>query len=355
MQRTYYYYLVRHLAMRWKILSLGALFMTFCLMGFSQSRTVNGTVIGNDQSPLIGASVLIKGTTAGSLTDNEGKFSVSVSPGADTLVVSYIGFATQAVSIAGQSNITITMQPSSASLDEVIVVAYGTQKKETVTGAVAGVKGVDLVKSPAVDLSNSLAGRIPGLVVIQPSGEPGFDGARITIRGNNTLGNSSPLIVIDGIPDRDGGLGRLSPQDIESISVLKDASAAIYGARAANGAILITTKRGSSGKPTVSYDFNVGMSQPTVLPEMSNAVEYANIMNQLPIYKTIPVNEWNTAWESIRTTGIYDSPTDGVETLSANYSPEAVQKHGDGSDPWGFPDTDWFGDAFKTWSSSKQT
>ena len=235
-------------------------------------------------------------------------------------------------------------------VDEVVVVAYGKQKKVTVTGAVVGVSGDKLVKSPAVDISNSLAGRLPGLVVIQPSGEPGYDGATISIRGTNTLGNNSPLIVIDGIPDRAGGLGRLSAQDIESISVLKDASAAIYGARAANGAILITTKRGKTGKPTISYDFNQGWSQPTVIPEMSNAPEYARIMNELPIYRTIPVNEWQAAWQAIQTTGTYDSPTAGVSTLNANYSPDAVRKYEDGSDPWGYPNTDWFGDAFKTWS-----
>lgn len=351
MQGSYYYDspLLRTRS-RWKLLVLGALFMALFQPGYSQTRSVTGTVTGTDQTPLVGASVLIKGTTQGALTDNQGGFTVSVAPGNDTLVVSYIGFATKEVGIAGQSNVTIVMEESGSSLDEVVVVAYGTQKKETVTGAVAGVKGVELVKSPAVDLSNSLAGRIPGLVVIQTSGEPGFDGARVNIRGTNTLGNSSPLIVIDGIPDRDGGLGRLAPQDIESISVLKDASAAIYGARAANGAILITTKRGKTGKPTVTYDLNLGWSQPTVIPEMSNAVEYANIMNELPIYKSVPVDEWGAAWQAVQTNGFYTSPTPGVGTINANYSPEAVRKHGDGSDPWGFPDTDWFGDAFKTWS-----
>jgi TonB-dependent starch-binding outer membrane protein SusC len=132
--------------------------------------------------------------------------------------------------------------------------------------------------------------------------------------------------------------------------VLKDASAAIYGARAANGAILVTTKRGKSGKPTISYSFNQGFSQPTVVPKMSSAVEYANIMNELPIYRTIPANEWKEASNSIKSTGTYDSPTAGVATLNANYSPDAVRKHGDGTDPWGYPNTDWFGDAFKTWA-----
>jgi len=349
MNQNYHAAFCRSIFRRGKSLLLSAILVAGTLQGFSQNR-VTGTVLDQNQSPLIGASVLVKGTTEGSLTDNSGQFTISSSSRLDTLVVSYLGFETQQVAVGGQSNLTINMMESTSSLDEVVVVAYGTQKKETVTGAVAGVKGVDLVQSPAANLSNSLAGRIPGLVVIQTSGEPGVDDPRINIRGTNTLGNSSPLIVIDGIPDRDGGIGRLNPQDIESISVLKDASAAIYGARAANGAILITTKRGTTGKPTVTYDLNLGWSQPTVIPEMSNAVEYATIMNELPIYQTIPVNEWETAWQSIQNTGTYDSPTDGVGTLNANYSPEAVRLHGEGSDPWGYPDTDWFADAFKTWS-----
>ncbi|MDH5608913.1 MAG: SusC/RagA family TonB-linked outer membrane protein, partial [Cyclobacteriaceae bacterium] len=220
--------------------------------------------------------------------------------------------------------------------------------------AVVAVEGKKLIKSPAVEMSNSLAGRLPGLVVIQTSGEPGADGAKINIRGTNTPGKSDPLIVIDGIPGRDGGLGRLSPQDIASISVLKDASAAIYGSRAANGVILITTKRGASGKPALSFDFNQGFTQPTMVPEMSNAGEYANIMNELPIYKSIPVNEWEAAWSSIKSTGSYTSATPGITPLNANFSPDAIQKHIDGSDPWGYPDTDWFADAFKKWAPQKR-
>jgi TonB-linked SusC/RagA family outer membrane protein len=312
-------------------------------------KTIKGKVTNAAGDPLIGASVRAKGTTQGALTNENGEFELTVPDNINALIISYIGFETQEVAITG-STMEIVMEESSSSLEEVVVVAYGTQKKATVTGAVVGVKGDDIMPSPAVDISNSLAGRLPGLVVIQTSGEPGFDGASINIRGTNTLGNSSPLIVIDGIPDRDGGLGRLSPQDIESISVLKDASAAIYGARAANGAILITTKRGKSGKPTVTYDFNQGWSQPTVIPEMSNAVEYANIMNELPIYRTIPVDEWGAAWNGIRTNGVYDSPNPDVATLSANYSPETVALHGAGTDPWGYPDTDWFDGSFKTWS-----
>ncbi|MDN5202196.1 TonB-dependent receptor [Fulvivirgaceae bacterium BMA10] len=316
-------------------------------------KTITGKVTDENGQGLPGASIIVKGTATGTTTDLNGNYKLDV-PDDAILIISYVGYSNQEIAVAGRSTVDVQLVPDLAQLKEIVVVGYGEQEKVTVTGAVTAIEGKELVKSPAVEISNSLAGRLPGVVVIQTSGEPGLDGARINIRGTNTLGNSSPLIVIDGIPDRDGGLGRLSPQDIESISVLKDASAAIYGARAANGAILINTKRGKTGKPTITFDFNQGWSQPTRIPEMSNAGEYANIMNELPIYQTIPVNEWSAAWNSIQSTGIYTSPTPGVSSLSANFSPEAVQKHIDGSDPWGFPDTDWFGDAFKTWSPQKR-
>lgn len=333
----------------WSGILLMAGFLLFGVqLGLAQS--VSGKVVDQEANPLVGVTVVVKGTQTGTSTDGNGSFKINVPAGGNTLVFTYTGFDKQEIALDGRSSYDVTMSEGLASVNEVVVVAYGTQKKATLTGAVVAVAGSELVKSPATDISNSLAGRLPGVVVIQASGEPGYDGATINIRGLNTLGNNSPLIVIDGIPDRDGGLGRLSPQDIESISVLKDASAAIYGARAANGAILITTKRGKTGKPTLTYNLNQGWSQPTVVPNMSNAVEYARIMNELPIYKSIPVEEWGAAWSSIQQNGTYDSPTAGVPTLSANYSPDAIRKHGDGSDPWGYPDTDWFGDAFKTFS-----
>ena len=322
-------------------------FVLLCTGAFCQ-QTISGTVLDGNSDPLLGVNILVKGTGRGTVTDVDGKYSLQASRG-EVLVFSIIGFTSQEITIADNNVINVLLVEGSA-LEEVVVVGYSTQRKVTVTGAVAQVQGEKLVKSPAVDMTNSLAGRLPGLVVIQQSGEPGYDGATVSIRGTNTLGNSSPLIVIDGIPDRAGGLGRLSPQDIESVSVLKDASAAIYGARAANGAILITTKRGKTGKPSISYDFNQGWSQPTKIPNMSSAPEYAAIMNELPIYKTVPVSEWGAAWSAIKSSGVYDSPTAGVPNVNANYSPSAVQKYTDGSDPWGFPNTDWFGDAFKTWS-----
>ena len=249
------------------------------------AQNVTGKISDEKGEPLVGVSVLVKGTQTGAISDVNGAYSVVADKNA-TLVFSFIGYLPKEEAVNGRSTIDLGLEVDPKTLGEVVVVGYGTQKKVTVTGAVATLQGDKIIKSPATDISNSLAGRLPGLVVIQQSGEPGNDGATISIRGTNTLGNNSPLIVIDGIPDRDGGLGRLSPRDIESISVLKDASAAIYGARAANGAILITTKRGKTGKPTVTYDFNQGWSQPATIPKMSNASEYAKIMNEIPMRST---------------------------------------------------------------------
>lgn len=338
----------RRIHLKRKISLLLAVF-TFAIFTNAVAQNVKGKISDDKGQPLPGVSVLTKGTNTGGISDANGEYSVAAGKNA-TLVFTYIGFTTKEVAVNGRSVVDVSLEEDTKALGEVVVVGYGTQKKVTVTGAVVAIQGEKIVKSPATDISNSLAGRLPGLVVIQTSGEPGNDGAKISIRGTNTLGNSSPLVVIDGIPDRDGGLGRLSPRDIESISVLKDASAAIYGARAANGAILVTTKRGKSGKPTITYDFNQGFAQPARVPQMASAYEYANIMNELPIYNSIPAGEWSNAWKSIQTTGTYKSPTAGVSSLSANYSPDAVKKFADGSDPWRYPNTDWFADAFKTWS-----
>jgi TonB-dependent starch-binding outer membrane protein SusC len=312
------------------------------------SIVVTGQTTDENGEALPGVNILEKGTANGTTSDAGGKFSLEVDENA-TLVFSFIGYETQEVPVGNQTSMNIKLLPDIKALEEVVVVGYGEQKKVTVTGSVVAVGGAELMKSPAVDLSNSFAGRLAGVVAVQTSGEPGFDQSTIRIRGVNSIGRTDPLVVIDGIPERDGGLNRLSPQEVESISVLKDASAAIYGSRAANGVILVTTKRGKTGAPKISYDFNQGWSQPTRIPEMSNAAEYASIMNEIPIYKNIPSSEWGSAWDAIQTTGTFTSPSTGT-TVNANYSPDAVQKYRDHSDPWGYPDTDWFGDAFKKWS-----
>ncbi|HRN57353.1 MAG TPA: TonB-dependent receptor, partial [Agriterribacter sp.] len=259
---------------------------------------------------------------------------------------------TQEITVGNQTSIDVVMLPGESSeLDAVVVVGYGTQKKVTVTGAVAQVKGTELSRSPAVNLSNSLVGRLPGISAVQSSGEPGYDGSRIRIRGTNTLGNSDALIVIDGVPERSGGLERLNPNDIENVSVLKDASAAIYGARAANGVILITTKHGKTGKPQLSYDFNYGIAQPTVIPKMADAVQYAEMANELVIWKDLAEvpDQWSAAWDAFKQTGSY-TRSDNGRVVNATYKPDDINKFRDGSDPWGHPNTDWFGDVLKKWS-----
>ena len=249
---------MKHNYLNFKLVGL-CLFAMLTFQFANAQQAITGTITDlQTGESLPGVNILVKGTTVGTVTDSDGNYRLSATD-IDVLVISYVGFLSQEITVGNKSVIDIRLDEDIQALEEIVVVGYGTQKKVTVTGAVSQVKGEKLITSPAIDLTNSLSGRLPGLVVIQTSSEPGNDGAEITIRGQNTLGNSSPLIVIDGIPDRDGGLGRLSPQDIESISVLKDASAAIYGARAANGAIIVTTKYGKVRvKPEITYEFNQG-------------------------------------------------------------------------------------------------
>ncbi len=317
---------------------------------FAQNIAVNGKITNENSEALAGASVLVKGTTIGVSSNEKGEFLIRVPNRQSVLVISNIGYQNQEVTVGSKDFIQVSLKAGETSqLDNVVVVGYGTQKKVTVTGAVAQVKGSELQKSPVVNLSNSLAGRLPGVTTIQSTGEPGYDGSAIQIRGTNTLGNSSALIVIDGIPDRVGGLDRINPADIETFSVLKDASAAIYGARAANGVILITTKRGKSGKPILSYDFNQGWAQPTRLPSLMDAVQYATANNELVLFNSIPSAQWGAAWEAFKTTGSY-TRTDNGATVDAAYKPADIEKYADGSDPWGHPNTDWYGDALRTWA-----
>jgi len=318
---------------------------------FWADREVKGRIMDDKGAPLANVTVLVKGTTIGASSLEDGTFSVHVPDGKTTLVISSVGYQTQEVDIKNTSSVSVTLASGTGKLDDVVVVGYATQKKVTVTGAVASVKGTELQKSPAINLSNSLAGRLPGVTAINSSGEPGYDGSSIRIRGTNTLGSTGALVVIDGVPNRAGGLERLNPADIESMSVLKDASAAIYGARAANGVILITTKHGKTGKPQLSYNFNQGWSQPTVIPKMLNAVQYATMANEIEMYKLDP-SEWAAAWAAYKSTGVYTAPNGNVST--APFSPDDIKKYQDGSDPWGHPNTDWFKATLKNWSPQQR-
>lgn len=313
------------------------LFFVMLTASVSAQRTVNGTVTDVNGEPLIGVNVVVKNaaTTIGTVTDIDGKYSLEVPEENSILVFSYIGYNTAEVTVGTQTAIDQILTEETHLIDELVVVGYGVSKKETVTGSVASIKGEDLIKSPVANLSNALAGRLPGVITFQRSGEPGYDGAAIRIRGSNTLGNNDPLVVIDGVAARAGGLERLDPNEIESMSVLKDASAAIYGARAANGVILITTKKGkTSQKPQLTYSFNQGWAQPTQLPKMADAAEYAELRNEL-----------------IVNNGLQNPKSGRPDIVGEPWrTEEEIQKYRDGSDPWRYPNTDWFKETFKSWS-----
>jgi len=331
-----------------------SLFLFFGVIVFSSAiaqTTVSGTVVDEAGTPLPGVSVVIEGTTTGVSTDFDGLYSIETESEDAVLVFSYIGFLTQQIPVNGQSTIDVTLQEDVQNLEEVVVVGYGTQKRATVSGAVASVKGEELTKSPTVNLTNSLSGRVPGLFVSQASAEPGYDNATIRIRGTNTYNNSGALVVVDGIPDRDGGLARINPADIESISVLKDASAAIYGARAANGVILVTTKQGKTGKPKITISSMQGWAAPTVIPKMADAPQYAELRNELEVYN-LPVEEWQGATDGFNSVGTYTRP-DGTQR-DAIYTPADLELFRNGLDPWGHPNTDWFDETFKRGSSQEK-
>ena len=237
-----------------------------------QKRSIKGTVLDSNGEPIIGANIVERGTTNGTITNLDGYFELEVES-KSVLHVSYIGYIDIDVSVGNQQSLTITMNEDIKAINEVVVVGYGTQKKATITGSIAQVSGADLKQSPSANLSNSLVGRMPGVIANNRSGEPGNDYSEIFIRGKGSLGNNSPLYVIDGVANR-GGIERLNPSDIESVTVLKDASAAIYGAQAANGVILVTTKRGNDSKPVITYEGNVGFSEHTRTPNLMNAYQY---------------------------------------------------------------------------------
>jgi TonB-linked SusC/RagA family outer membrane protein len=242
--------------------------------------TISGIVQDSNGDPIPGVTVFVPGTNSGTATDMDGKYSIVV-PEGSSLVFSFIGFETQTIQVGNQTSVNVTLEQSAQALDEIIVLGYGTAKKSELTNAVVQTTGDEIKKSSAVSLSNSLAGRLAGLYVNQRSAVPGFDDAQILVRGFNTTRNNSALIVIDGVANADpDGLNRLDPNDIESITVLKDASAAIYGAQSAGGVILVTTKRGQSGKPTFNFTNSQLFQSPTMKVQSANVYDYMDVLNQ---------------------------------------------------------------------------
>ena len=278
-------------------------------------KKITGTVLDATGMPVIGANVMVKGTTNGTITDMDGKFSLDVEEGA-TLVVSYIGFANQEIKVGKQTNLSIAMKEDAEALDELVVVGYGVQKKVNLTGSVAAVNTDDIQDTPASSLSNALVGKIAGVLMTQSGGKPG-SGSSMTVRAQGTWNNTEPLYVIDGVIRDKFAFDGLDASEVANVSVLKDAaSAAVYGARAANGVVLVTTKKGKIGKPVISYTGSIGISDATKIPETQNAYNQAVFINdnlrvenvdpsdaryytddELAYFKTHNYNWLDEAWE----------------------------------------------------------
>lgn len=289
-----------------------------------QQMAVSGTVTdATSGDPMPGVNVQVRGTTLGAITDVSGRYSLNVTDRNATLVFSFIGYVTQELPLEGRNVVNVELASEVLDLDEVIVVGYTTQKRANVVGSVTSIPGASIQSIPSPSVSNAISGRLPGSVVIQQSGEPGNLSTRILVRGRTNLGTSTyPLVIIDGIAGR--SMDDIDPVDIESLSVLKDASAAIYGAQAANGVILITTKRGKEGLPKLSYQFYQGFMTPTVIPQTTNAWQYATMLSEYQVY----------------------------EGKTRTYSDEDIALFKSGADPWEHPDSDWYGDLIKDWTTN---
>lgn len=261
------------------------LFFTISMMLLSYTafgqNGLTGQVIDNNNMPLPGVSVVIKGTTAGTITDFDGNYNLNTDLSDSTvLVFSYVGFKTQEIVVDGQSVINVLMEEDTSLLEEVVVVGYGTQKKSVITGAISGVKQTELEDLPITRVEQTLQGRVSGVTIAATSGQPGSN-STVRVRGITTLGFNEPLWVVDGVVVDSGGIGFLNQSDIESVEVLKDAaSQAIYGARAAAGVILITTKKGKSGKLSVNVNSYTGVSSASRQLDLLNAREYATLLNE---------------------------------------------------------------------------
>ncbi|WP_168208881.1 TonB-dependent receptor [Chitinophaga sp. XS-30] len=287
---------------------LALLAQVFFIVGaMAQDKVAISGLVTDGKIALPNVTVLIKGTNQGTTTNEAGEFTIQAERGQE-LIFSYIGFEKQSRVIGDQRRYEIIMEPSAGStLNDVVVVGYGTARKASVTAAISTLKGKEVASTPIANLSNGLGGRVPGVIVKQGSGEPGRDGANIYIRGISSTGNSQPLMIVDGIPR---AFQQLDPNSIESFTVLKDAAAvAPYGVAGANGVILVTTKRGSTGAPTLTYNGYVGFQNPVVLPEFVNSYQYATLRNAAAVN----------------------------EGLDEPYSAEELQKFQDGSDPDAYP------------------
>ncbi|MBQ0119409.1 MAG: carboxypeptidase-like regulatory domain-containing protein, partial [Bacteroidales bacterium] len=256
---------------------------------FAQNLRVEGKVLDEMGEGLIGAGVVIQGTTNGTITDLDGNFVLSSVPSGTTLEISCVGYKTQQVTVTG-THIDVTLEPDASALEESVVVAYGQQKKVTITGAVSAVSGEGLLKAPVANVANALQGNLPGGSAVQASGMPGDDEPVIRIRGVGSLNSAEPLVLVDGV---ERSFSQLDPNEIESISVLKDASAtAVFGVRGANGVILVTTKRGQVGKASVTATVNGAMQRISKFIDFTDSYTYGQMWNYTAITDALPMSQW---------------------------------------------------------------
>ncbi|MGQ8336971.1 TonB-dependent receptor [Sunxiuqinia sp. A32] len=290
-------------------------------LGVDQTQKIpmSGLVFGADGNPVPGVTVVIKGTTIGSITDIDGRYNLNEVPTDAILLFSFVGMKPQEVEVDGKSILNVVMQEEAQGVNEVVVVGYGVQKRLTTIGSQSSITSKDLNSQPVSNISNAISGRIAGIVAVQRSGEPGYDESEIYIRGISTFTNNNPLILVDGIERK---FGNIDAEDIESFTILKDASAtAVYGVRGANGVILIETKKGEVGKPKINIQANTGITQFTRTPHFADGVTYLEMANEA--YKNSYPNR--------------EIPL---------YSTERVLKTADGSDPDLYPNVNWIDEIF---------
>ncbi len=317
----------------YRMIRLAAILLLSTTMVFAQDRTITGTVRDTkDQAPLIGATVQVPGTSKGTVTDASGNYSLSVPQEAEEISFSYIGYLSHSLEIGNKTIIDVVLEEDVQQLDELIVIGYGTQKKSDLTGSVATVSAEELTRESVAGIDQALQGRAAGVQVTQSSGRPGAP-INVRIRGVGTVNNTEPLYIVDGIPMSSSDILSISPNDIESMTILKDASAtAIYGSRAANGVVMVTTKRGQSGKVKVNFSAYAGVSKMFKVPQMLNTDQYVALADSMysaanlvpeAVYRDSNVISNNTDWiDEITQTGsiqnYYLSISGGSE--NSNYS-----------------------------------
>src|SRR5690554_5205251 len=302
-------------------------FLCFYSFGvFAQNITVTGLVTDTQGESLIGVTIQVQGTTQGTVTDFDGKYTLTGVPSDARLEVSYVGMQGQVINVNGRSVIDITLLDDSELLEEVVVVGYGIQKKASVTAAISTVDTKELKQSSAANLSTALAGRLPGLTAIQTSGQPGNDVVNLYLRGVGTLNDASPLILIDGVPRNN--ISRIDPNEVESISILKDASAtAVFGVRGANGVIMITTRRGQPGKSELNISVDQSMQRFLVKADRLHSWEFAELRNQA-----------------------YMNDNPGADDADMPFTQYMIDRYRSGEDPVFYPDRDVFHDYFRDWA-----